>query len=207
METQDKIEQRLDEIAAIRAESIEKTEELIDKWTAARTKALEQLNQVKNDPNKLKDIAVARMQLNEADAKLAELRRMLMAYKNSPIIGTPEETDELFTELKRETLLFLIEKTERALELQQELFGIAREVNNVHERSAALAARWEQEASAWIDHNDPKYLVYPPEVLKKCAGWDNRLFWFTGVNAVIDNHAAELKSEIKRLKEAYIAAI
>ena len=194
------IEKRLREIAADRSENVEKCHELIAKWTDERDKALARMNDTKKDPAKLRDLAVAKVQVDEANAQIAELQKMLKAYKYTPVMGSPEETEELFTKMKREQLVDMIERADRALELQKELFDITLEMARIAKQNYSLRARWMQEACDRVDLlGEPKYNITPPEIIKKVSGYDASYAMITGTDMYLDGRAAALKNDITRM--------
>ena len=200
MEAYKQIEKRLQEIAAIRTENINKINDMIGKWTEERDEALKRLEATKNDPEKLKDRALAKVAADEANAKIRELQQLLSTYEKKPIVGTPEETDELFTALKREMLTDLISKADRALELQQELFDISKQIKEMEIRNSSLQYRWIQDACAWLDENRWRYVCVAPPIFNKCSGWDARIAFVTGA-PIMDNRSQEIRTEIVRMMD------
>lgn len=128
MNTVEKIKERLHELRRQRIAERNKIEKLVSKYRDQYAIADHERRKTANDPDKSKEHAAAVEQMEEADKRLEELKARWHELGNPGAIQVdPEETKAIFDELRTEYKSVNIDITQRALELSEKLFDLAKE--------------------------------------------------------------------------------
>lgn len=204
MTAAERIKERLEEVDKIRNG---RTSEIVNQFTvlkAAKDHAQEVIRNTEGRPDQLHNRAVAKVQLEEAEKQIAELKSMYRFCKQETLTGSQQETKTLFKKLKRETVTAYLTLAERALQLRQELFSIGKAAIAISDQECSMIDRWAHCVDASLSGDEWRYRCMASVLFRNLVYQDDssafEAILFNG-GKVTDHEAEKWQKEIEWLRE------